>query len=235
MLRNFQIGPLPDIPSNPPNAPKLPNRAPGAAAKPAKPALGTAKPMSYDRSSLSFATGPDIAGFFLQTLQMLRNFQIGPLPDIPFEPSKRSETSKPGPWSCRETCQTGSWNCQTMSYDRSNLSFATGPILAGFFLQTLQMLRNFQIGPLPDIPFEPSKRSETSKPGPWSCRETCQTGSWNCQTMSYDRSNLFLCYRPDTAGFFLQTLQTLRNFQIRPLELPRNLPNQLLELPNYEL
>ena len=52
---------------------------------------------------------------------------------------------KTGSWSCHETCQTGSWSCQTMGSGRPSLSFSTGP-------------------QLPDAPFKPSKRSETSKP-----------------------------------------------------------------------
>ena len=66
------------LPSNPPNAPKLPKQAPGAATKPAKPALGAAIPWA-------------VAG------QVFPFLPARKLPDAPFKPSKRSETSTPAP------------------------------------------------------------------------------------------------------------------------------------------
>ena len=158
--------------------------------------------MGCGRPSLSFSTGPKFAGCSLQTLQTLRNFHTGS-------------------WSCQETCQTGSWSCQTMGRGRPSLSFATGPIMA-------------------DAPFKPSKRSETSKPALGAAKLWAVAGqvlsflpARNCRMLPSNPPNApklpnrplelpnyglwqaksCLFYRPETAIYSLQTLQTLRNFQ----------------------
>ena len=149
--------------------------------------------MGCGKPSLSFSTGPK-------------------LPDAPFKPSKRSETSKPAPGAATKPAKPALgaaklWAVvgQVFPFKRSETSkpapgAATKPAkpnyglwqakpflfyrpeTAGCSLQTLQTLRNFQTGS-------------------WSCHETCQTGSWSCQTMG--------CGRPSLS------FKALRNFQAR--------------------
>ena len=99
-------------------------------------------------------------------------------------------------------------------------------------LQTLQTIRNLRNRLLELYPYWPKtagcflqmlhKPSETFQTGSWSCQlwqasETCESGSWSCQLW---QAKSFLFYWPETAGCFLQTVQTFRNLPNRFLELP---------------
>ena len=180
--------------------------------------------MGCGRPSLSFSTGPKFAGCSLQTppnapklphrlLELPRNL-----------PNRLLELPNYGPWQAKSflcyrpdnggcslqtlqtlrNFQTGPWSCQTMGCGRPSLVFSTGP-------------------KLPDAPFKPSKRSETSKPALGAAKLWAVAG----QVLPFlpARNCNILPSNPPNAP-------KLPN---RLLELPRNLLNRLLELPNYGL
>ena len=193
---SFFISPkLPDTPFKRSKPSETSNPALGGATKPTTPFFGATKP---------WTVGGHVFSFLLTYLTS-------------FKPVQTLKPAKPALgaarlWQAKSFLlywpETPAYSLQTLQTIRNLRNrllelYPYWPKTAGCFLQTLQTLRNLP-NRLLELPAVAGLRN-------------LRSGSWSCQLW---QAKSFLFYWPETAGCFLQTVQTFRN-----------LPNRLLELP----
>ena len=184
--------------------------------------------MGSGRPSLSFSTGPQ-------------------LPDAPFKPSKRSETFKPALGAATklnllnrllELPNYGLWQAKSFLLSAPNLPNWLLELPRNLPNQTMGCGRpslSLSTGPkLPDAPFKPSKRSETSKPALGAATKPAKPALGAAKLWAL-AGHVFPFLPARNCRMLPSNPPNAPKLQNRLLELPRNLPNRLLELPNYGL